>query len=797
MKKVILRFGRVLSSNGGKISGEISGIPVTSPVEVLRDELGIPHIFADNELDLVTAQGFVHAQDRLWQMESGRRVASGRLAEAGGAALADLDHFTLLAGFKGIRDRAIATLTPENRKLLEAYAAGINAYIDYAGDDVPLEFKTLKLTPPRWSVDDLCGVLPLNAWFLQTNYHEEIVAVLARDRLTSEQFAELYPSGPDAKLPHEPFFERFAKTRVAPFLPAALAFYPELSAAGGGSNNWAIRHGEGGMPEIANDPHLAMTVPQVWHVCHLHCPTLNIAGVAMPGVPGIVIGRNLKLAWGVTNVMTDIVDLYMLRIDPVRPTRYRLGSEWREMEREEIRIPVRGGPTLARTIYRTVHGAVLTEVTEGAEAVVALKWYGTLPEAEIAENSINGFFSLFRSRTVAEAFEAGRSLSTVGQNLVCGDTAGDIGWHATGLVPVRRGYSGRAPADGSGGMEDDAQPDGDDWTGFLPYDQMPAAKNPPTGYLATANNRTVDDDYPHHITYAWTAPYRRERIAARLAQKLKAGVPRLEDMQEIQRDVYVLQAERLLPKLLEFEFHNSDALLARKILAEWDLVADRGSRGALIFSIFQTEFQRLLLAERLGAAFAVYISTAPLFYSAVDEALRRGTLSKLLEGTKYGANGLAALCEESLARAVAVARKALGRNIRRWHWGRLHTYLFAHPGATGPLTEWLLNRGPYAAPGTSTTVNVSAFNPANSGGSGRAAHARAYRSMTIPSMRFTASLADPDRTFIMAPMGQSGRPGNLHYDDMIRPWIEGEVVQLPLTEEAARRIARIRLVLRG
>ena len=797
MKKVILRFGRVLSSNGGRDSGEIAGIPVATPVEVLRDELGIPHIFADNELDLVTAQGFVHAQDRLWQMESGRRVASGRLAEAGGPALADLDHFTILAGFKGIRDRAIAALTPENRKLLEAYAAGINAYIDYAGDNLPLEFRTLKIAPPRWSVDDLCGVLPLNAWFLQTNYHEEIVAVLARERLTSEQFAELYPSGPDAKLPHELFFERYGRTRVAPFLPAALAFYPELSATGGGSNNWAIRHGEGGMPAIANDPHLAMMVPQVWHVCHLHCPTLNVAGVAMPGVPGIIIGRNPQLAWGVTNVMTDIVDLYMLRIDPARPTRYRLGSEWREMEREDIEIPVLGGPAAARTIYRTVHGAVLTEVTERAEAVVALKWYGTLPEPGFTENSINGFFSLFRSRTVAEAFDAGKMLSTVGQNLVCGDTAGDIGWHATGLVPVRRGYSGRAPADGSGETTDHALANGDDWIGFLPYEQMPSAINPPTGYLATANNRTVDDDYPHHITYAWTAPYRRERIAARLAQKLKAGVPRLEDLQEIQRDVYVLQAERLLPKLLEFEFHDADALLARKILADWDRVADRESRGALIFSIFHTEFLRLLLAQRLGPAFSVYISTAPLFYSVVDEALRRCTLSKLLEGTKYGAEGLASLCEESLAQAVAIARKALGRNFRRWRWGRLHTYLFAHPGATGPLTRWLLNRGPYAAPGTSTTVNVSAFNPATSDLSDRSSLARTYRAVTIPSMRFTASLADPDRTFIMAPMGQSGRPGNLHYDDMIRPWIEGEVVQLPLTEEAARRIARNRLLLRS
>ncbi len=793
----MFRFGAFLSADGGPEKGRIQGLPVSEPVEVLQDELGIPHIFAANGKDLVTAQGYIHARDRLWQMESSRRVTTARLAEAAGPALLELDHFSVLAGFSRVRRRAISALTPENRELLEAYAAGINAYIDSSAGRIPLEYRTLGIRPVHWSVEDLCGVLPLNAWFLQTNFHEELVALLARDRLDSNSFAEIFPSGPGAQLPEESFFSRYGSARVPPLLPAATAFYPELASMGGGSNNWAVRSGEGGLPMVANDPHLAMMVPSVWHVCHLSCPGMNVAGVAMPGVPGIIIGRNEQVAWAVTNVMTDIVDLYMVRIDPDRPTRYLAGGEWHEMEQETVQIPVRGQEPVSRTIYRTVHGPIITEVAEGYDAVAALKWYGTLPEDAFEDTTINGFFSLFRSRTVDDVMEAGRLFKSVGQNLVCGDTEGNIAWHATGLVPVRNGYSGRVPADGS--KRGDGSSGSDGWTDFLPYDRLPSSKNPPEGYIATANNRTVSPDSPEHITYSWTAPYRRARIAS-LLEKLER--PTLEDLQEIQRDVYVLQADRLLPKLLAFAYTKPNAVRAAAILEKWDRVADRASTGTLIFSVFLTEFERLLLCERLGKAYAAYISIAPMFYSAVEAALTEGNVDHLLEKTKYGTDGLGALCEDALSRSVRIVEASLGKNMRRWRWGRLHTYRFSHAGSTGPFTRWLLDRGPHAAPGTPTTVNVSAFNPANlftgsrkeSGSGGeRVGRRREYQALTIPSMRFTASLADPDRTFIMAPMGQSGRPGNRHYDDMIRRWIEGTVVPLPLSRDGAERIARNRL----
>ncbi len=856
MKSTGRGFGWLLSAKGGKRKGAIEGLPVYDDVELLQDELGIPHIFADNEHDLAVAQGYVHARDRLWQMESGRRVAKGRLSEAAGTATVELDHFALLAGFERIRRRAVERATAENRGLLEAYAAGINAYIDLAGRRKPLEFRILGLKPSRWTADDLCAVLPLNAWFLQTNYHEELVAMLARGRLDSAAFSELYPSSPGARLPYEPFFERYGSARVGPLIPAALAFYPEFAATSGGSNSWVIRNGEGGLPLLANDPHLGMIVPQIWHICHMSCPTMNIAGVSMPGVPGIVLGRNEKTVWGVTNVMTDIVDLYMVQLDPSRPTRYRVADSWLEMDVEEVEIPVWKRAPVKRRIHRTIFGPLLTEIGEGTDAAAALLWYGTLPEEATAtspgernaadraggrsvpeqrdvepaacsssalrtaaaeaeqvasplpagmvtaesleDTTVNGFMAMFRAESVEELLEAGSLVRTVGQNLTCGDADGNIAWHATGLAPVRHGYSGRCPADGSS--------DDNYWEGFLPYGELPHAYNPGAGYIVTANNRPGDGDDADRMSYSWCAPYRREQIAQSI--ETAGERPTAEDFQRIQRDVHVLQADYLLPRLLSFSYTNPQSVRAADILRGWDREASRDSAGALVFSAFLVEFNRIAAGPLLGDALPIYLSTVTPFFSAVDGALISGDAPALLAGNPH--NDLGAVCEAALARAVEIAAEVCGPDPAEWKWGKLHTYLFAHVGGVNRIAAWLLNRGPYPAPGTSTTVNVGAINPANARAGtdtvltgaglvhGRRGHRQAeYRAGGIPSMRFTASLAHPDRNFIMGPMGQSGRPGNRHYDDMIGRWIEGEVVRLPLSHEGALEAAKDRLILRA
>ena len=757
----------------------VQGLPLSEPVEVLRDRFGIPHVFAAGERDLMVAQGFLHAQERLWQMEALRRFASGRLAEIAGEAAADLDHFSRLAGFANLQSRALARLTPADRELFQGYADGANAYLALAGSNLPLEFRSLKLTPEPYTVEELGATIPVNAWFLQTNYIEELIAVLDRETLNQDKWNELFASSPGAGLPREEFFERFRGVRIAPLLPAALAFWPALAPLSGGSNSWVTANGPGGKPLLANDPHLDTSVPQVWYFCHLHCPTVNVAGASMPGLPGIVIGRNERVAWSMTNLMTDCTDLYVLRVDPEHPTRYHAAGKILEMESRSETIRIAGGREREITIYDTVHGPVITEVAPGIQAVLALKWYGTLPGERFEDTSLRALLALPRAGNAAQFALAARGVASVGQNLVFADADGRIGKYATGRIPRRRGYSGRLPADGSGDC---------DWEGFVPPEENPLETDPAAGRIVTANHKSTGSDYPYPVSYSWTAPYRYERISE-LLEALPE--PEVEDFLRLQMDEYSKRAEHLLPTLLGFDYHVPAAREAAALLGAWDRNLDARSIGGTVFQVFLVAFSRVLLADTLKRSLPAFLAWMPFMYTAPDRLLDARSRGSSPEASHLlGERPLAQVCEQALVESVELLEENLGRSRRRWRWGALHRYVYRHPGAVGALSSWLLNRGPYPAGGSASTVNAANFNPAWGGRS-----EKSFEVTTIPSLRMVTSLADPDRTVIMGPMGQSGRPGLRHYADMIRPWMRGQATPLPLTRRGAESIAVSRTVL--
>ncbi len=825
MKRSHLLLNRALRPIRLGERGELRGFPVHEPVEVFQDRWGIPHIFARSDRDLVAAQGFLHARDRLWQMESVRRMASGTLAEIAGERLIGSDCFCRLVGLDLLRRRAVEAATEQARDWLEAYVSGVNAYIEAAGRSLPLEFRTLGVTPAPWRVEDLAGSLAINAWFLQTNYQEEVLALSMRDRLTLGQWDELFPGWPGSRLPDDDFFRRSRGLRIGAVIPEALAWYPSLAPVAapapgapspapgpaeavavqpppgetlpGSSNNWAVARGEGGAPLLANDPHLGVTVPQVWYLCHLHSPQLNVCGASLPGNPGIVLGRNEHLAWGVTNLMTDCVDLFVLKIDPDRPTRYLYRGEYREMEVESVRLAVAGGNGRTLTIRRTLHGPVITEVERGLDAVVSLKWYGTCSDPGDRDTTIPGFFALNRARNLDEGQAAVDLIATVGQNFLLADTRGHIAWRPSGRIPVRTGYSGRLPAEGSSGACD--------WTGFLPPERVPRRADPLEGFLATANHRMAPEGWPQPLSHTFCAPYRCRRIEQLLRLH---PAPTADDFQAMQMDVRSLRAEHMLPVILGFRYDHPLAREAAAVLQGWDREVHAGSQGALIFNVFLVEASELLLRPLLGEGVRVMHSVGPYLYNALDrlfERVRQDGSAALPAGADgerrppllEGAAALRGLCEQALVRAMAAALRDRGSSRGRQggpqpRWGNLHTYCFEHPGARGRLASWLLSRGRYPAGGDGTTVNVSIYNA----GFGTTPLQR-YETAAIPSMRLVCSLAGIDRTSIMAPMGQSGQPGHPHYDDLIRPWMHGRMVPLPLSREGAERVAVDRLVLRG
>ena len=496
---------------------------------------------------------------------------------------------------------------------------------------------------------------------------------------------------------------------------------------------------------------------------------MNVAGASLAGIPGIVIGRNEHVAWGLTNVMLDAVDLLLLRVDPANPTRYRLGGAEKEMHREDMAFKLPKGKSVTVPMYRTERGPVITSVEKGIEAVAVLKWCGTLPGGAVCDRSFGGLISSLRARSAAEVLEGGRTWLYVSQNLVAADDQGHIGWHATGAVPVRAGYTGRVPADGTAGA---------DWTGFVPYDSLPHVMDPARGWLATANTPPEGTPDGRPLSYSWCAPYRFQRIVDALS---KMQAPRAEDFRRLQMDVHSLQADRILPLLLANPFTDPKAVEAARILAGWDREVTAGSAGAALYEVFLVQLERELLEEKLGGDIVLYFNAK--MYGIEDEIL--GRPDSPLWSRDGGQSSPAVKLDKALARAMEFCAGRMGRDSRRWKWGALHRHAFRHPGATSPLLAMLLNPPDSPADGDVNTLNVAWSVPARD----------SYDATTVPSMRMVTSLGDPDSLEMVGPLGQSGQPGHPHYDDMTAPWQKGQMIPIPLTRPAVDRIARDRLVL--
>jgi len=762
-----------------RYDGEFSRLPLIGSVEVLRDKWGIPHIYAENLQDLLTAQGFVHSQDRLWQMETFRRMAQGRLSEIAGEDTLLIDQFVRLLGLPELRKRALSVLEPEDVRLLEAYVRGVNAFLEIRGRDLPLEFRKTGLVPEAWGPEDPFSTQALFAWFMQTNYAQELFALKAGSKLDVRDWNDLYPSYPGARLPEDRYFDGIRKLRIGPLEPSALAFFESISrsgcvASGAGSNNWVVAKGRHGKPLLANDPHLPLMVPGMWYLCHLCSPDLDAAGASLAGSLGVMIGFNEKVAWGFTNVETDNLDLFVVRIDPDHPLRYRVGDTERVMDTEQVEIGLPRGKKRNFTVYRTQFGPVITRVERGLNAAVALKTYGTLPEKVLVDRTMRAFLDLNRSGSVGEALKAGRNFGTVSMNLVTADAEGHIGWHVTGAVPLRRGYSGRLPADGSSGYMD--------WTGFIPYDKLPHCMDPPEGWIATANHRVIKEEGSPALTYSWVAPYRYNRIVGLLSAGDTATV---EGFRRMQMDVHSLQAERLLPKILSFDYADKRAREAVSFLKNWDREVRAESTEACIYEVFINEWVRILLEHRLDECTDYYINAWLGWYTIEDVILDRPESGFWNKEDRHK-NVITSTLESALIKSMEWLERRLGPDRGRWRWGRLHRYVFRHPAARGWLASKLLNRGPYPSHGDNATLNVAGFIPLHGD----------YDVKHYPSLRMIVPLGEPDRAQIVAPMGQSGQPGHSHYDDMLPLWLEGGTVTLPLRRPAVEAAAVHRLVLK-
>ncbi|HYJ79733.1 MAG TPA: penicillin acylase family protein [Longimicrobiaceae bacterium] len=778
---VALAVGRCYVGRAEADPGRNAVLPgLSGPVEVWRDSLGVPHVWAANEMDLFRAMGYVHAQDRLWQMELFRRVADGRMAEVLGGGLVDTDKFLRTVGMGRAAAENERALDPGQRALLQAYADGVNAWITSRPGPLPPEFLALRTEPEPWTVRNSLSIAKIMAWDL-AEWNLGLDLQRATEAVGPELAADLYPRYPDdgltilgadaqwegrgtagpppaqARRTDEPAAPPTAGTPI-PRLPALAAHLLDGVSIARASNSWVIGGGrtKSGKPILANDMHLALRAPSIWYLAAIHGGGIEATGMTLPGVPVIVAGHSRHVAWAYTNAMVDDVDFFVEEVDSANPRRYRTGDGWADFAARPETIRVKGGEPVVHVVRSTRHGPVLTDVEErGGGRVMAMRWTAQDPSTEVV-----ALLGMNRATSAEEFMQAIRGFSNPHQNVVFADADGTIGYWMAGRVPLRASGDGVLPARGWTGEGE--------WNGWLSFDQHPHVVNPADGFIVTANNRQVGPEYPHLITTDWAEPYR----AMRIREMVEAGTGfTAGDVARQQMDVRDAFARRHLPHAVRAAQLAGDSAALRE-LRGWNGEARADSRAA---ALFYTWFEAL--RTRVGndeyRDHEVYFPRA-----ALERVLARGGGAWVDDVSTPAVETLDGLSADAMREAVRVAG---GRT-----WGELHPTRIDHPlGVVKVFDSALgLNIGPFPNGGSPHTVAVAGYG----------ARQPPFRNGYGPSQRHVVDMADVDGSggFVI-PTGQSGLPTSRHYQDQTPMWRTGRLWLIPLDrgKAQARRVSRM------
>ena len=831
---------------------QVSGLE--APVTVVRDTAGIAHITADSTHDLFLAQGYVHAQERLWQMEVWRHISAGRLSELFGKSTLDDDRFIRTLGWRQSAQRDLDALSPESLAILEAYVDGVNAYIDTHQGQLDLSFVVTALQSGTggvggyeiepWTDLDTIAWQKVQAWQLGGNFQSEVFRLLADAKLGDPALTdELFPayradmpvitptgaagSGGAGAIASAGSTARPATRAAAPAGPllstAQAAAWRDVASQGDeilalagldsgeglagdhqiGSNNWVVGPAktESGRALLANDPHLGISMPSVWFMNGLHCRTVSadcpydVVGVSFPGVPAVVLGHNAKIAWGATNVDPDVQDLFVETVDPSNVDNYLFkGTSVPFTVRTET-IKVAGGADVELRVRETGHGPILNDVDKRLEDAppLALRW----ATAADVDGAIESILRLNTASTFEEFRAALASYGSPSQNFVYADADGHIGYVLPGHVPIRADPADRGARvrDGSDGAHE--------WTGWIPFKDLPWQLDPPSGVIVTANNAAVDDKYPHFVAAEWDPGYRAKRIAQLIDEAAANGGLTIDGIGTIQNDDVVLRAELVRPFLDGAHPVTPDGQIVLDRIQGWDGHADLDSLGAPAYLVTEYRITRGLLDDELGDLTREYIGGGASWQATIAMLDQPGSPWWDDKTTKDVREDEQAIVDTALDKAGAELRGALG-DPKDWTWGRLHTATFREQtlGTSGiaPL-EWYFNKGAFAVPGAAGAVDNTYYRPSRAypdphdptfkplGLSG------VFEVTNLPSYRLAIDMGDLDGGRIVQTTGQSGHPFDSHYGDLIDEWIGGGTVPLPFTQGAIDALAAQRLEL--
>lgn len=760
------------------VSGQLQVPGLDARVVVSRDEYGVPHIQAQNQHDVFFAQGYVTAQDRLWQMDLSRRAASGRLAEAVGAAAIDRDKFFRTLGLRRAADLSWPALSPEARNVLQAYAEGVNAYIASLGSNLPLEFRLLGYRPEPWTPVDSVVIGKYMAYDLGGNYESEVFFATVVRKFGEKKAQGLFPYYPAAAPTIIQSLKGVSESSLDSVAALAAVTDPGFGRENVGSNNWVVAGSKtaSGKPLLANDPHLSISNPAIWYQTHLYVPgQLNVIGVMFPGAPGLVIGHNDQVAWGVTNLGPDVQDLYLERPNPANPHQFEYQGHWEDAQVIPEPILVKGQTDpIPFEVVVTRHGPIVSGVVPGAKGAaeqglaLALRWTALGPTTEL--EAVLGFD---RASSWAEFREALKKFLVPAQNFVVADVNGTIAYRGNGLVPIRApGHSGLVPVPGWTGTYE--------WTGYIPWESLPETVNPPQGFIATANNKAVGDDYPYFLSYEWAQPYRAETITRRLSGATGLTV---KDLQALQTNWQDLQAETVLPAMLaNLPEQKGASAEAVAILGDWVKapVDDPDKPAPAIFHSWYIQLAHQVFDDELGPDDAVRGASV----TALDRLLTKNPTADWFDDSRHpGTMNLAKDLEASLQKAVAGLSQSQGGSPKDWRWGKIHTVTFGHPlGAIKPLDK-LFNLGPYPYGGDNLTVGNASYS-----------RRRPFAITHGAPWRQVVDLADLNDSWDVVTPGESGQRFSRHYGDQAELWLKGEYHRQLTDPEAIAKLSD-RLVL--
>jgi len=825
-------------------SGSIELDGLAADVTVQRDDRGIPTITADSTDDLFYAEGFVHAQDRFFEMDFRRHVTAGRVAEMFGESQAGTDAFLRTLGWRKVAEAEVEAMDDTTRGYYEAYADGVNAYLaSRSGAELSLEYAVIGLqnpdyVPEPWEPADSVAWLKAMAWDLRGNIEDETERSLLAAELsdgtdatgTADVLAKLYPdypfdenpvivpristvpelgtdAEPAAYSPAEPGGEVQQANTTIEWEETSSVIEAASILVGGvgegiGSNSWVVSGAltESGMPLLANDPHLGASLPSVWYQVQLKCSTVDeacpfdVGGFSFSGLPGIVIGHNQKIAWGFTNLTTDVTDLYIERVE---------GDQyWRDgalvpLEESSETIEVAGGDDIELTIRSTVHGPIISGLTDDFTAIAddpaaALAAEGDTPVApgsqEDAEYAVSLRWTALDPGTAATAifalstaqnfddFRYAASLFDVpAQNLIYADTDGNIGYQTPGRLPIRGAGDGWMPQPGW----DSAY----DWTGFIPFDELPVSYNPNSGYIVTANNAIVTDDYSYFLSRDWDYGYRAARIAHLLERRAAAAPLTADDMREIQMDNEMWIGKQLATAMSDVEVSGAGPTEAVGLLTAWDAQNAASSSAAAYANVLWSNLVQNIFAEREQPL--PIDGQGRLFTVVVD--LLENPSDPLWVNEQIDVDGMEQMLALSAEEAYDELAALQGTTVSRWNWGELHAITLTSDtlGSSGIApVEALFNRGPYPVSGGASVVNATGWELGVS-----------YATTTVPSMRMVVDLSDFDASTWNHLTGASGHAFDAHYTDQTADWAAGIQKPWAFSTKAVKTAAVDTLVL--